>query len=306
MKRLEFFVNFDTEGLGDKFVLVSTILDVIDDFNRDAIVYFIDDCKLRNFPYIKSEELKWNRYYKGNYSYPSEGIRGVTDFYEVIDFFQFKLPKNKITTIPLKNKTLYNMYQGGGYLLSPWKYTPTMADFQCKNQLLWEEGKYWPINFIPKEKNKNVCYMLYETIQKNYDKNDLRQMFEETSQSAPKVGVDKFGRIFPITGFNPKGITEEQFQTFKTLMDTFPEITFIPLEKKNYARNVEILSKSHFIFASEGMWTHLSRAMNVNSIIHSIKEQYKPIHDQINQQGHYSSYSFDECLNKIKTVCEAI
>ena len=94
-------------------------------------------------------------------------------------------------------------------------------------------------------------------------------------------------------------------------MDTFPEITFIPLENivyryddpfKNTNLNdkIEILSKSHFIFATEGMWTHLSRAMKVNTVAHTTNVN---INNEINNQGHFSSPRFDKCLTEVENLC---
>ena len=84
------------------------------------------------------------------------------------------------------------------------------------------------------------------------------------------------------------------------LIRKFPKITFFPLENLDYARNVEILQMSNFIFATEGMWTHLSRAMNVYTIAHTTN---LTINKEINSQGHSSSPRFDKCLEKAKNLC---
>ena len=107
-----------------------------------------------------------------------------------------------------------------------------------------------------------------------------------------------------------KFITKKERRKFSVMVSTFPEINFIPLEDFNYTKNVEILSKSHFIFATEGMWTHLSRAMNIHTVAHVVHTEPHgkeiQINKQMNNQGHYSSFSFDECLEKMKNLCEKI
>ena len=97
-----------------------------------------------------------------------------------------------------------------------------------------------------------------------------------------------------------KFITKKERRKFYDLMELFPEINFILLEDFNYAKNVEILSESRFIFTTEGMWSHLSRAMNVYTIAHTVNIQ---INDTINEQGHFSTPIFDKCLTKLEEKC---
>ncbi len=271
---LKFYLKFESEGLGDRFVLVSTILNIINEFERDAIVYFIKNSTSgANIPAMLGISL--------TNAYLSSFHRPFYDFYEIVDFFHFKRPKNKIFTNFCKDQEFSkNMYHGGGYTIGEMT-TPSLNDFLQASNKVWEEGSYWPIDFPIREKRKNVCYMLYELADINL------------------VGSRSL-----------KGITKDQVRKFKTLTETFPEITFINLEHRNYLKNVEILSESHFIFATEGMWTHLSRAMNIHTVAHVVHTEPHgkeiQINKQMNNQGHYSSFSFDECLEKMKNLCEKI
>jgi hypothetical protein len=317
MNVLNFYVTFDTEGLGDRFILVSTILNIMNKFNRDAVVHFIEDSliitskvnydavelvnrkdnvtglglstNIDNVEHVSDIHPHKDNWYhkffkklKGiflNIFSSCDGIDGFTfrkiskkklyeDFYEIVDFFHFKRPKNKITTNILKNKIFtQSTYQGPGFLWGSWMKSSVRKNvFLQAYRKVWKEGSYWSIDFSPKEKEKNVCYMLYRS-------------GEQQSEY--------------------KNISEQENLKIKTLMKTFPEITFFSLEHNNYSKNVEILSKSHFIFATEGMWTHLSRAMNINTVAYS-KDSVTA--QEINDQGHYSSLSFDECLKKIKSL----
>ena len=298
MNVLNFYVTFDTEGLGDRFILVSTILNIMNKFNRDAVVHFIEDSliitsnevglglstNIDNVEHVSDIHPHKDNWYHKFFKklkdiFLMAGIDGFTfrkiskkklyeDFYEIVDFFHFKRPKNKITTNILKNKIFtQGTYQGPGFLLGSWMKSSVRKNvFLQAYRKVWKEGSYWPIDFSPKEKEKNVCYMLYRS-------------GEQQSEY--------------------KNISEQENLKIKTLMKTFPEITFFSLEHNNYSKNVEILSKSHFIFATEGMWTHLSRAMNINTVAYS----KDPVTSQeINDQGHYSSLSFDEYLKKIKSL----
>ena len=95
-------------------------------------------------------------------------------------------------------------------------------------------------------------------------------------------------------------VTEKQRMNIEILIRKFPEITFFPLEDFNYSRNVELLQMSNFIFATEGMWTHLSRAMKVNTVAQTTNAS---INKEINNQGHFSSPRFDKCLTKVENLC---
>ena len=79
-----------------------------------------------------------------------------------------------------------------------------------------------------------------------------------------------------------------------------PQFEFVCLENQNYAKNVELLSRSYLLISSEGMWTHLSRAMKVDTIAYS---RNKTFIEEFNKQGHFCSGSFEECLIKLKEKC---
>ena len=129
-----------------------------------------------------------------------------------------------------------------------------------------EKGKYWPINFIKKEENV-FCWMLY------------------TESSMPE-----------------KQITKNDYDKFKYLINR-ESFYNQELEHYNFSQNVKILSKSKFLFACEGMWTHLSRAMNIPTIAFSRNEDWIR---EINQQGHFCSSDFEECLFELRYRCISI
>lgn len=243
-------------GLGDRFIMVSAFLGVMDYFDRDSVIY-ISGSKERNRWEIHSEKLL------------------CENFYQIIDFFHFKRPKNKITTVHLNkklswpethemNKSNYeNTYDKELKKLSlPNGSNHLNNVFEIVHNKIWTDGTYWPIDFPIREKRKNVCYMFYD---KNKDK-----------------------------------VTEKQRMKIEILIRKFPKITFFPLEDFNYSRNVEILQMSNFIFATEGMWTHLSRAMKVNTVAQTTNVN---INKEINNQGHFSSPRFDKCLTKVENLC---
>ena len=129
-----------------------------------------------------------------------------------------------------------------------------------------EKGKYWPINFIKKEENI-FCWMLY------------------TKNSSSE-----------------KQITKSDYAKFKYFIDK-ESFNNQMLEYFNFSKNVKILAKSKFIFACEGMWTHLSRAMNIPTIAFSRNKDWIR---EINQQGHFCSSDFEECLFEVRDRCISI
>ena len=256
---LTFHFTPNMEGLGDRFISVSIILSLMDAFNRDSIVYCF-----ASQAHTPQEQILYE------------------DFYEIVDFFHFKRPKNKITTEHNTVRSFGNCIDTNplrpdlvGYSKHPPNDTMPHRNYNLCNAFqkmsaeTWVNGSYWPIDFSPKEKEKNVCYMFYTDIDRHHNTHG-------------------------------KHTKKKQREKFKTLTETFPEITFYQLEDFNFSRNVEILSKSNFIFATEGMWTHLSRAMKVNTIAHTTNVE---INKEINDQGHYSSPRFDKCLDKVKNLC---
>ena len=129
-----------------------------------------------------------------------------------------------------------------------------------------EKGKYWPINFKKEEENI-FCWILY------------------TEGSMPE-----------------KQITKNDYDKFKYLINR-ESFYNQELEHYNFSQNVKILSKSKFLFACEGMWTHLSRAMNIPTIAFSRNEDWIR---EINQQGHFCSSDFEECLFELRYRCISI
>ena len=129
-----------------------------------------------------------------------------------------------------------------------------------------EKGKYWPINF-KKEEDNIFCWILY------------------TEGSMPE-----------------KQITKNDYDKFKYLINR-ESFYNQELEHYNFSQNVKILSKSKFLFACEGMWTHLSRAMNIPTIAFSRNEDWIR---EINQQGHFCSSDFEECLFELRYRCISI
>ena len=249
---LTFYFIPNNGGLGDRFIAVSTFLSVMDYLDRDSVIYICDSVD----------------------AHPGKLL--CENFYQIIDFFHFKRPKNKITTVHLPNKKLSwrethemnernyeNTYDKELKTLSlPDGCNHFDNVFNILHNKIWTDGTYWPIDFPIREKRKKVCYIFYD---KNHDK-----------------------------------VTEKQRMQIEILIRKFPKITFFPLEDFNYARNVEILQMSNFIFATEGMWTHLSRAMKVNTVAHTTNVN---INNEINNQGHFSSPRFDKCLTEVENLC---
>ena len=126
-----------------------------------------------------------------------------------------------------------------------------------------EKGKYWPINFKKEEENI-FCWILY------------------TEGSMPE-----------------KQITKNDYDKFEYLINR-KSFNNLELKHYNFSQNVKILSKSKFLFACEGMWTHLSRAMNIPTIAFSRNKDWIK---EINQQGHFCSSDFEECLFEVRNRC---
>ena len=140
------------------------------------------------------------------------------------------------------------------------------------NRHLYDHGKYWPINFDKTVKKKFITFMFY-------------------------VGRERE---------NNKIITLEEEKTFNQLKDYLihylhrSDYYFVRLEDVNFKKNVELLSKSVLLIASEGMWTHLSRAMNIDTIAYTNLPAFI---EEFNNQGHFCSGNFEECLTKLKEKC---
>tara|TARA_Y100000361_G_scaffold153801_2_gene176690 strand:+ start:1303 stop:2106 length:804 start_codon:yes stop_codon:yes gene_type:complete len=131
---------------------------------------------------------------------------------------------------------------------------------------LFKFGHYWPIRFSRK-KVYDFCWMLY--IEK------------------------RLGQYLP-----EKVLYEKDLQLLKNMLmnPICKNIKSIRLEDFNFARNVQIIASSNFIFSCEGMWTHLSRAMKIPTIAYTKNEDFI-LH--MNQQGHFASSHFRNCCKKV-------
>lgn len=228
--KLSFHFTPGDGGLGDRFITVSSILFSITHLKCNAIVYV----------------------------YSPDGIP-CKNFYDTIDFYRFERPQYKIKTIHLDESISYS--ESRDLNLKDYHYKLYYTS-------LFIEGKYWPITFSKKEKQK-ICYMHYTGDQKQDD----------------------------------KIASPEDIKKFDALIEDFPNLDFIRLEDFNYYKNVEILSESHFIFATEGMWTHLSRAMNIDTVAFTTNIN---INKEINKQGHFSSNKFEDCLLEFEKRCKKL
>jgi len=147
-----------------------------------------------------------------------------------------------------------------------------VIDFNLKNKSYEQNntyiysklGKYWPINYDKTIKKTIISFMFY------------------------------------MNGEANKSINVKMFEEFEQLTLQFPNLKFVRLEDLNFVKNVEFLSQSHLLIASEGMWTHLSRAMNVDTIAFT---DLKEFIFEFNEQGYFCSENFEECLNKLKEKC---
>ena len=116
---------------------------------------------------------------------------------------------------------------------------------------------------------------------------------------------DIFDNLINQQDFIVKVILEEE-KTFNQLKDYLihylhrSDYYFVRLEDVNFKKNVELLSKSVLLIASEGMWTHLSRAMNIDTIAYTNLPAFI---EEFNNQGHFCSGNFEECLTKLKEKC---
>ena len=127
-------------------------------------------------------------------------------------------------------------------------------------------GHYWPIDFKPKPKIL-ISYMFYMNVEEN------------------------------------KSINDFMLNKFKNVTQKFSNLTFQRLEDFNFSKNVELLSQSHLLIASEGMWTHLSRAMKIDTIAFTNLIEFINV---FNSQGHFCSGNFEECLNKLIEKCTTL
>ena len=178
---------------------------------------------------------------------------GKNAFKSLVDFFHFKTPNFNIET-HIVSKDCTTLNDIWANNL---KYN---KNFDKINNDLLSLGKYWPIDFNKEETNL-FCWMLYR-------KNTLNQKIIDNSNF-------------------------KKFLQFIEWSNKNTNFNHIKLYDYNFKKNVKILSKSKFILASEGMWTHLSRAMKIPTIAYSKNLDWIR---EINHQGHFCSSNFEDCL----------
>tara|TARA_B100001939_G_scaffold156452_1_gene135200 strand:- start:1716 stop:2630 length:915 start_codon:yes stop_codon:yes gene_type:complete len=235
----EDFLTFDfvlnDGGLGDRFVITSNILNTFNEYDHEGTV---------------------NLYMAKTRKYQTGKLLKADNFYDVIDFFHFKRPKQKIVT-HIKDKWINQ----NDVMMTNVKKDKKYNYF---SKLMFSEtGYYWPIDFKPKPKIL-ISYMFY------------------------------------MNGEENKSINEFMMNKFKKLTQKFTNLKFHRLEDLNFSKNVELLSQSHLLIASEGMWTHLSRAMKIDTIAFTDLIDFII---EFNSQGHFCSNKFDDCLNVLQTKC---
>lgn len=227
----EYYFPMIKGGLGDKFMILSNILNHRNLYNHESILYLISDDLNRSF------------------------ISNVNHLNDLLNFFNFKKPNFDLKIkFLVKKEWLLDDYHNANF---------KNKNFSDITNSLLRNGKYWPIDFKNNKKNK-ICWILYTD-------NTLRE------------------KIIDSTNLKKFNILIKNFKYENEQLNSF-----------NYSENVKILSESKILLASEGVWTHLSRAMNVFTIAYSLNRDWIK---EINNQGHYCSSNFEECLFKLKEKC---
>ena len=204
---------------------------------------------------------------------------GDDGFKSVIDFFHFVEPD-----FHMKSEVIHPQAHGlnEAYDIN----FKTNIGFKELNMELQRDGNYWPINFTRKIKNK-FCYMLYE-----FEGNHMDPIRNYQNDNWNKT------KWFCLQ--NDKCFSTGDMEKFYTLCEYLP-IKGERLEDYNFARNVEILAESKFIVASEGMWTHLSRAMKIPTIAYTTVPEWN---EEINSQGHFCSPNVEEVFFEVMKQAE--
>tara|TARA_Y100000004_G_C8938772_1_gene423218 strand:- start:233 stop:1186 length:954 start_codon:yes stop_codon:yes gene_type:complete len=192
----------------------------------------------------------------------------ANNFYDVIDFFHFKRPKHKILSHKINNSKPFEECER-----SIFKKNKIFNDHHKK---YWESGTYWPMNVELKPKTI-ITFMFYL--------------------------IDDDGTFIGHGGDEFKSITLKMLNEFEKIKNKFSNLNFVKLEDLNFAKNVELLSKSHFLISSEGMWTHLSRAMKIDTIAYTTTTEFEI---EFNKQGHFCSGNFYKFLEEIETKCTSL
>lgn len=227
----EYYFPLVKGGLGDKFMILSNILNHRKKYDKNSILYLINDGPNRSF------------------------LHDINNLNDIVDFFKFEKPEFDIEVKVLtKNKWELNDFHSANF---------KNENFSNVTENLLKYGNYWPLSFKKNKKNK-ICWILYT-------KNTLKE----------------------------KIISNENYKKFVFFIEKL-KCEKEPLKTFDYSKNIEILSESNIILASEGVWTHISRAMNIYTIAYSLNEDWKR---EINNQGHFCSSDFEECLFKLDEKC---
>ena len=245
---LTFDFPLNDGGLGDRFIMTTNLLYTINSFGHAIDAQINLYTKTNPDMYIEKELILY-----------------ANNFYDVIEFFNYKPIKHKIIT---NKKNNYKRFEE----CDKNNFSKNKIYLKSHDQF-WEDGKYWPINFEPKTKTI-ITFMFYL--------------------------INDDGSFVKHTADENKSITFEMLKKFEKIKSKFSNLTFVRLEDVNYERNVELLSRSHFLISSEGMWTHLSRAMKIDTIAFTILEEFK---NEFNNQGHFCSDNFDKILEEFETKC---
>ena len=252
-----YYFPLEYGGLGDKFCMFSIILTHRSLYEDDSILYLMT--RGGSFISVKND-----------------------GFQSMIDFFHFVQPDFHI-----ESKIIHPQEHGlnDAYNIN----FKSNFGFEELNIKLQRDGNYWPINFTRKIKSK-FCYMLYEL-----ENNHMNEKIEyyENLEKLNKNETNKKLKWFTLQ--NEKCFTQQDMEKFYTLCEYLP-IKGERLEDRNFAKNVQILSESKFIVASEGMWTHLSRAMKIPTIAYTNIPEWN---DEINSQGHFCSPNIEEVFFEV-------
>ena len=241
----EYHFPLTAGGIGDKFMILSMILNHRNEFDTDSVLNLYTESTSEHKLDLAFHNNEW--LVKFNH----DPFSNMKTLYELTDFFQFKHPTFDIPTkIINEHRDLQEIFHlnfnNGGY-------TESHKSFL--------NGEYWPVTHKKIETDR-FCWILYT------DEGTISEKF----------------------------VNQENYDKF---INKTHNLNHVRLEDADYAKNVQILSESKFIFASEGMWTHLSRAMNIPTIAYT---QNKADSDRINQQGHFSSVNFEECLELMSDI----
>jgi hypothetical protein len=273
---LRFLFPVNMPGLGDRFIMTSNIISTMSRY-KDM------NCIVDMYNKIHPSTL------------PEQRLN-LTDFYDVIDFFHFQRPDHHPHSTITTN--LINEFLPPSPNDALMRVKAEVADIYHKpnppdNYFIYDyEGKYYPINYDKTVKKKIITFMFYMDEFADWEK----------SRNSGEISYKNF-----LSNFH-KHITEEQERDFNKVKVRSEikwkrrdgEYLFVRLEDKNFKKNVELLSKSHLLIASEGMWAHLSRAMGIDTIAYSRDRVFI---EEFNNQGHFCSGNFEECLTKLKEKC---